>query len=402
MAIEGFEDLDFRAFHQGELPRRLAAGNGPLAAPAVARLGSLAFRIPDGDAYTYVPQDGGIEVREGDAGADTVVEIPAEAWEGLVHDYESAPGLLYGRRVRCLRGDAMRFVRWEPGLRALYGGRPVYDPEHLDLRRRDGTPLDPAQTFRLDSEPEEMAHFLRTAGYLLVRGAFSAAEVAGFLEEARQLRGEAVKGDKLSWWGRNARGEEVLCRVTRAASKPRLATLMDEPRIRRLVDLADGPLVHSRGEGDGVAVIYKNPAMTEGLSDIPWHRDCGMGGHSVMCPVLICSVFLTPATPETGELRFLPGSWRSSCGYMDPTKERTPRGAPIAAEPGDLSLHYGDVMHAAPPPTRTDLDAYRVSAITGFCRPDARNHRGEDSYNAVLHQREDGQVEHLEAVAERS
>ena len=61
-----------------------------------------------------------------------------------------------------------------------------------------------------------------------------------------------------------------------------------------------------------MSVIIKNPDMTEGLSDLPWHRDCGMGGHAVTCPVLICSLFIAPATPETGELRVLPGSWKGA------------------------------------------------------------------------------------------
>ena len=37
MAVDGFEDLDFQRFHQSELLRRIEAGNGPLAAPAVAQ-----------------------------------------------------------------------------------------------------------------------------------------------------------------------------------------------------------------------------------------------------------------------------------------------------------------------------------------------------------------------------
>jgi ectoine hydroxylase-related dioxygenase (phytanoyl-CoA dioxygenase family) len=121
-----------------------------------------------------------------------------------------------------------------------------------------------------------------------------------------------------------------------------------------------------------------------------------------MCPILIASVFLTPATPETGELRFLPGSWSRSCGYAEATDRGAPRGVSFAAEPGDVSVHYGDVMHAAPPPTRGDLATYRISATVGFARPGARHHRGESSYNAVLHQREDGQVEHLTKVAGRA
>jgi hypothetical protein len=402
MAVVGFENLDFDDFHRGELPRRLAGGHGSLAAAAVRKLGSLAFRLPGGRAYTYAPVDAGVAIIAGDEKADTVIELDHASWEGLVHDYESAPGLLYGGRVQCRRGRAMRFVGWEPGLRAMYAGRPVYDPGSLHLADRQGRPLDLERTFRLDDDRADMAHFLRSAGYLLVRRAFRPDEIAGFLAEARELRGEAVQGDKLSWWGKNSRGDEVLCRVTRAADKPRLATLRSDPRLRSLADLSDQKLVPRDGEGNGVTVIYKNPDMVEGLSNIPWHRDCGMGGHSVMCPVLLISVFLTPASPETGDLRFLPGSWRTTCGFMEATDPSAPQGVRVAAEPGDLSLHYGDVMHAAPPPTRSDLESYRISAITGYARPEARNHRGARSYNDVLHQREDGQVEHLAKVAERA
>jgi len=56
---------------------------------------------------------------------------------------------------------------------------------------------------------------------------------------------------------------------------------------------------------------------------------------------------------------------------------------------------------SSPPPERDDLDVYRVSAVTGYAHPGAKAHRGRH-YNEVLHGREDGQVEHLTKVAERS
>ena len=402
MAIAGFANLDFHGFHRTELPRRLAAGNGAMAARGVSDLGGFAFRLPDGAAYTYLLHDGEIEVLPGDAEAATVMELEHEDWEGLVHDYESAPGLLYGDRVRCRRGKAMTFVLWEPGLRAMFTGRPVFDPETAGLEDRDGRPLDPERSFGLDDEPEELAHFLRTAGYLCVRQVFRPEEVERFLADAVRLRGEAVKGDKLSWWAKDPQGEEVCCRVTRAADAPHLGSLRSDARIHRLAALADLPLVPREGEGNGVTVIFKSPGMTDGLSDLPWHRDCGMGGHSVMCPVLLASIYLTPATPESGELRFLPGSWQGTYGFREATDARAPRGVGFRAEPGDVTIHYGDVMHAAPPPLRGNLGTYRISAITGFARADAYNHRGDSSYNAVLHQREDGQIEHLAKVADRA
>lgn len=398
MAISGFAALDFGTFHREELPSRLRDGRGESAARAAARLGALAFRLPGGESFTYVPRSGSVAIEAGEADATTVVELDAESWTGLVHDYESAPGLLYTSRARCPRGDAMRFVQWEPALRRLYTGIEIYDGASIALRDRRGAPLDCTRSFSIGDDAEETSHFLRTAGYLLVRGAFSSDEAAAMLREARELAAEARPGDRLSWWAKDAAGREVLCRVTRGADRPRLASLRSDPRVRALAALARMPLVPRDGEGNGVALILKNPGIREGLSDLPWHRDCGLGGHSLMCPVLIVSVYLTPATPETGELRFLPGSWDRACPFAEAADPRAPRGVSFAAEPGDVSVHFGDVMHAAPPPSRDDLDRYRVSAITGFARPDARVHRGR-SYNEALHRREDGQIEHLAQVA---
>jgi ectoine hydroxylase-related dioxygenase (phytanoyl-CoA dioxygenase family) len=400
MAIPGFRTLDFAAFHRDELPRAIAAGRGAMAASALAGLGSLAFQLPDGASWTYVPTPEGVELVAGDAAADTVVALDSDAWEGLVHDYESAPGLLYAGRVRCPRGDAMQLVLWEPALRALYTGRPVWDPAEA-LLDRAGRPLDPERVFDAMEDPAELGHFLRTAGYLFVRGVFDQEAIAAFRREADVLRREAVRGDRLSWWARDEAGEEVLCRVTRGADLPALATLFGHPRLRALVHLAEPGLVPRPGEGNGVTVIFKNPGVREGLSDLPWHRDCGMGGHAVLCPVLLCSVYLTPADRDSGELVFLPGSWQRSCGYLDARAE-PPGAAHFVARPGDVSVHYGDVMHAAPPPRRGDLPSYRISAVTSWARPDARPHRDTGSYNDVLHQRADGQIEHLTAVARRA
>jgi hypothetical protein len=365
----------------------------------VGHLGALGLRTPQGSAYTYSVRGGALTLSRGDARADTLIELDAEAWQGLAHDYEAPAGLLYGSRVRCLRGDALKFVLWEPALRHLYTGREIFDPEALELRDAAGAALDPSRVFHAGDDAEAMSHFLRTAGFLLVRGVLSRAEAEALLAEARELAGEARPGDKLSWWSKDAEGRELLCRVTRAADKPRLATLPHDPRIRALAALAKTELVHRPGEGNGVTVIFKNPGIREGLSDLPWHRDCGMGGHALMCPTLIVSTYLTPANRDSGELRFLPGSHDKTCGsFIDPAGAGAPRGVSFDAEPGDVSVHFGDVMHAAPPPARPNLASYRVSAITGFGPPAARVHRGR-SYNDALHRREDGQIEHLGAVA---
>jgi len=399
-----FPNLDFVAYHREELPRLLAGGRGAEAGAAAQHVGALAIREPGGEAFTYVPRAGGVDIVAGDAAADTVIECDPVDWQGLVYELESAPGLLYGGRARCVRGNAMRLVAWEPALRAMYNGRPLFDPTAAHMQDRNGAPLDVERSFDPDDDREDMAHFLREAGYLHVRGVFDAEEVATFRACAAILRGEAVKGDRDSWWARNSGGEEVLCRVTRGASQAPLGALVADERITRLVALSDEPLAARGGEGGeaSVTVIYKLPDVVEGLSNLPWHRDCGMGGHAVMCPILIVSVFLERSSPETGELRVLPGSWRGSCPYMDPADPRAPKGTPLATRAGDVSIHYGDLMHAAPAPTRNDLDAYRISATMAFAPVGASHHRGERAYNDVLLSRDDGQVEHLGDLAKRT
>ncbi len=259
-----FESLDFHAYHQ-ELPHLLGDGRGAEAARASRNLGSLAFRRREGGAYTYIPGPESVEIVAGDDAADTVIELDHEIWEAIVQEREAAAGLLYGARARCQRGNAIRWLDWEPGLRAMYNGRPFYDPTAVlsQLEDRHGKQLDPGQTFALDDDRDDMAHFLRTAGYLFVRNVFSASEVERFLAEAHELRSEAVKGDKLSWWGKNARGEEVLCRVTRAGAKPALRGLPSDPRLLALRDLSHETLEHRRRDSaeEGVSVIFKNPDM---------------------------------------------------------------------------------------------------------------------------------------------
>ena len=75
MTAISFQAIDFDAFHTDELPRRIAGGNGELAAPDLEGVGPLAFHVPDGPAFTYVPAARSVEIRAGDADARTVVVV---------------------------------------------------------------------------------------------------------------------------------------------------------------------------------------------------------------------------------------------------------------------------------------------------------------------------------------
>jgi hypothetical protein len=187
-----------------------------------------------------------------------------------------------------------------------------------------------------------------------------------------------------------------------ANSRPRLAALHEDPRIARSSKIPAEKLEpRSRNGRDGVTVLWKQPDVAEGLGDLPWHRDCGMGGHAVMCPVVNCSIHLGPANPDSGDLRFLPASWRSSVRFADGDDAHAPRGISIDAKPGDVSLHYGDVVHAAPPPA-SRVGPFRTSILIGWSKPGFAPHSGRAHYNDVLFQGADAEVPNMRAMAKRS
>ena len=189
---------------------------------------------------------------------------------------------------------------------------------------------------------------------MLVRDVFTPEEVAGFLEDADVLRDEAREGDKMSWWGRDANGDTVLCRVLRAGDRARGCARCTTIRAvlgARRARAATGSAQRRKAENDGVTVLWKRPDVKEGLADLPWHRDCGMGGHAFNCPTLIMTICLTDGSAEAGELRALPGSQHMTHPTIDGTEEGAPRGVSFAVKAGDVSLHYSDVLHASMPPT---------------------------------------------------
>ena len=127
--------------------------------------------------------------------------------------------------------------------------------------------------------------------------------------------------------------------------------LPNDERLLNLANLAEEKLFPTPDHGDGISVVMKVPEIEHGLSDLPWHRDCGMGGHPLICPGLNIGIQLDEANEESGQLIFLPGSHRYS-GGLD-VAEVSDKAVPISASPGDVTIHYGHTLHVAPPPTKS-------------------------------------------------
>ena len=60
-----------------------------------------------------------------------------------------------------------------------------------------------------------------------------------------------------------------------------------------------------------VEALFKPIGVTEGISDIPWHKDCGIGRHSYECCGMTVGISVTGADETSGQLRVLAGSHRA-------------------------------------------------------------------------------------------
>lgn len=351
----------FDRYHRETLPARLAGEWGPVADRSTTGLPPLGLRLTDGRAWSYVPGPGGLELVPGDGAAKTVVELDEALWRGLRGAMETPSGILLFAKGKVVAGDAGDFFRWESALRVLYEALPPYDPK-APLVGRDGREIDPTRAFQPDDDPARMADFLRTTGYILVRQLVSPSEIAVLAEAAERLRAAARKGDPMSWWGRHEDGRELVTRVLNGGADREIRALLRDPRLLRIVALSDFALEAT--DTDVIHVLFKQSGMlADGKTDNPWHRDCGLGLHATMCPVMNGSLFLSAANRETGELRFMPGSWRTA-GVSGIADDRD-LGVGIEAGPGDFSLHYGDGMHAGPPPT-AEHGPFRSSIVIEY------------------------------------
>lgn len=391
---ERFGPIDFEDFHVGELPRR--AADVPDAEGR--RLRPLAFRV-DGRSFTYTLRPGGIDVVAGDDDAHTVVELAHADWCDFVWELRTCFALFYAQKVAFPRGHFGHLAAWEPTLRAVFDGQAIYDlTDPPPVLASSGAPLDLTESFTLDDGDEAIADFLRRAGFVHLRGVFDAAEIASMRSDVEAAVARARPDDKRSWWT-TVEGVEVCNRVNYLNDQSEfIAHLGHDPRMTRVAVCGGPDLLEAADRLDGHGVVIKVPGADSGLADLPWHRDCGMGGHSVKCPMLNVGIQLDAATRGAGQLHVLAGSHLGTSRL--PTPEET-AGLPVLAldtEPGDVTVHFGHTLHAAPPPTDRGA-AGRRALYLSYVPPLTFEMVGPgQGYNDVLFVRDAGRIHHVDEL----
>ena len=327
---------------------------------AVSQHGALAGR---GATYKVLPP---VNLRVGDravtlrARGDTLVleeadeptgvtaEMPADALSDLVQDHQSTMGLAMTSRVKLTSGNINEWIGWEPAFRALLDGRPVHETGDVTFRDLDGDELDLSRVFSIDDDREEVAHFLREAGFLHLAGIFGPDEIDAVGADIDEWIAKATPDDGESWWAKDSDGVDQAVRVLFFLEKSAaLRELVTDERYQWLTELTgDGHRHNGGAEG-----LVKPLGIVKGLSDLPWHKDCGQGRHSYMCNAMTTGISVTGADRTSGALGVVPGSHRANtmATGRDPKLDLRPR--MLETKKGDVTVHCSDTLHRAHPPT---------------------------------------------------
>ena len=358
---------DVRALTRDEvfdavLPDAIAV-NGDLAGRGVAykELPAAGLHV-DGRSVTLHVAGDSLAIREGLDDAGVVAMLSADALSDLVQDAQSTMGLAMTARVKITAGNITDWIGWEPALRALLDGRRVHETGDIDFVDTDGRPLDLDRTFSLDDDREEMAHFLEQAGFLHVRDVFDESEMAAIGVDIDEWIAKATPDDGESWWATDEHGVDQAVRVLFFYEKSAaLRDAVNDDRYRWIGELTGDGHRH-KGGGEG---LVKPLGIVRGLSDLPWHKDCGQGRHSYICSGLTCGISVTGADRTSGALGVIPGSHRANtmAATRDPKLDLRPR--MLETRTGDVTVHCSDTLHRAHPP----VERPRKVVYSGFGLP---------------------------------
>ncbi len=353
-------DVTPDAFFDDELPA-LVDAHAHLALPGAHELGVTSFAIvtPSG-AWTLALDEAHdtIRVTRGDTG-DAATELDHDEVARLVDDRLTPMTLVASARVRMRRGSLEQFLDWWVVLRSLIDGRPAHTRGSVELRDRDGSPLDVTRSFTPEDDDDDIAHFLTETGFLHLEGWFGLDEMEAISRDMDAAFAHYAPDDGRSWWAETADGTARAVRLQRFEEhSPTFAALIRDDRFLRIGRLTGDAYVPPAG---GEA-LEKPIGVVKGISDLPWHKDCSLGMHSYNCCGLTVGVSVTGADEQSGALAVVPGSHRA---LVQPSFYRSLWGLPprdLPTRTGDLTVHCSCTMHMSHPPVTKE----RRVLYTGF------------------------------------
>ncbi len=322
----------------------------------------------DGRAWTVSVDGDRVRVVAGaldDAGI--VLRLPGSQLDDLVHDQVTVVGLQTNGSLDQPVGRFDHLLDWWLLLRGALDARAPHVAGDIDLVGADGAPLDLARGFPADAPLDEMGDFLQRAGFLRIEGVFTEEEMAAVSLDMDRAAPTYSATDGRSWWARTDDGEQRLVRMQYFDEvSPAVERLVHDDRLVRLSDLTGDGHVYGSMESNRIEALFKPIGVVEGISDIPWHKDCALGRHSYDCCSMTVGISVTGADARSGQLRAVAGSHRALMWPSDHRERRSDLPAvDLPTGTGDLTVHLSCTLHMAQPPVERE----RRVLYTGFRLP---------------------------------
>lgn len=363
--------FDEAAFLATDLPAALAARHLARSRPH-RPLDPLVLAV-EGEPWTLAFDGDEPVLRSGGTPGAAAVRLTTRLLGDLATDQITPIGMMTGGTLDVDSGGFGLLLDWWVVLRDALDTNPLPGPDEVELT------VDLSRSFTLDDDPEEIRAFLEHAGFVHLRGVFTEDEMARISADMDAAEGTYAPGDGRSWWAGTAEGDRLVRMQFFEEHSPTAAALLDDERFLALGAIPGcghrfGGFAESRWEA-----LFKPIAVTSGISDVPWHKDCSLGRHSYECMRVTVGVSVTGAGPTTGQLRVIPGSHRALMwpSLVDVATLPLPD-VGLATETGDVTLHLSCTLHMAQPPTTAE----RRVLYTSFTLPAA-----DEDAQAAAHRR---------------
>jgi hypothetical protein len=343
----------------------LAAERAHLAMPGARELQAepFTFATPSG-AWTLSLDGDTVRIAPGDTGA-ACVRISDEDLSDVANDLKTPMTFVTAGTLDMARGNLGDFLDWWVVVRSLLDGRAVHTAGSVTFRDRDGADLDLHRSFTPADDDADIAHFIGEAGFLHLKGWFDPAVMEQIARDMDAALPSYARDDGRSWWAKTADGRDRCVRMQSFQEhSSTTAAMLDSERLARIGALtADGYV--PRRLGNRIEALVKPIGVVEGISDVPWHKDCSLGMHSYNCCSLTVGISVTGADAVSGQLRVVAGSHRA---LVQTAFVRRGSGLPVIdlpTEAGDATVHCSCTLHMAQPPVERE----RKVMYTGFGLP---------------------------------
>ncbi len=356
--------VEASSFFREDLPCYLDA-HQDLLAPGGCRLPLPGFCIEvDSEPWTLSWQGDRVAVAAGSHG-QARVRLTGEQLTDIVNDQSTPIALMSNGVLDMPEGGLPDFLNWWLILRSALDGRRVHVEGDVEFT------MDIRRSFTPEDSDEDMRRFLEEAGYLHIRGLFSAQEMAAVEADFPVAAPHYEKGDVRAWFATTQDGEEHLVRMEGFDRYSETSVrLIEDDRFARIGGIPGCGHTTTRKPGNRIGALSKPIGVVKGISDVPWHKDCSLGRHSYECCSLTVGISVTGADAASGQLRVVPGThralvWPAPC--MQPGLDLEPVDLPT--QTGDVTVHLSCTQHMSQPP----VERTRKVLYTGFGQvaPDA-------------------------------